>query len=243
MIACPQASVPTLSYRASPRAGKKAGDFRARKPGEFNSIALTREGPLKTRPWTRAGAIPSYRDGMGKATETLEATAQIARNMKENQGHEGEAEMSRNDAGQVVSDFCAAISTLDMRKAVAHLTEDVVFDNVPQPPAVRITSGREAVREGMQTLLDACEFAEFEILEQVEQGETVMNERVDRFRFKPGTFPGGDLLEWPVATLWKVRDGRIALWRDYYDLNLTESQLGVSLAEFGQIIGRSYTGD
>ena len=42
--------------------------------------------------------------------------------------------------------------------------------------------------------------------------DTVMNERVDRFLMPTGW------LEVAVAGLFVVRDGKIVLWRDYFDL-------------------------
>ena len=51
---------------------------------------------------------------------------------------------------------------------------------------------------------------------QVEQVDgpgtgTVMNERTDRFEM------GGRWIELPVAGLFTVQDGKITLWRDYFD--------------------------
>jgi limonene-1,2-epoxide hydrolase len=39
-----------------------------------------------------------------------------------------------------------------------------------------------------------------------------MNERTDRFEI------GGTWVDLPVAGVFELRDGRIALWRDYFDL-------------------------
>jgi limonene-1,2-epoxide hydrolase len=39
-----------------------------------------------------------------------------------------------------------------------------------------------------------------------------MNERTDRFLLK------GEWVDLPVAGVFEVRDGRITLWRDYFDL-------------------------
>jgi len=42
-------------------------------------------------------------------------------------------------------------------------------------------------------------------------GDVVLNERSDRFR------SGDRWFELPVAGVFVVRDGRIQLWRDYFD--------------------------
>ena len=51
---------------------------------------------------------------------------------------------------------------------------------------------------------------------QVAQGDAVMNERNDRF------LVGDRWIELPVAGLFVLRDGKIALWRDYFDLGTFE---------------------
>jgi limonene-1,2-epoxide hydrolase len=50
-------------------------------------------------------------------------------------------------------------------------------------------------------------------VEQVDGPGTgaVMNERTDRFEM------GGRWIELPVAGLFTVQDGKITLWRDYFD--------------------------
>jgi limonene-1,2-epoxide hydrolase len=144
-------------------------------------------------------------------------------------------------SGAVVRAFIGAIESADWPALVALADPEIVFDNVPQDPPSKLTVGPAAVRDRMTILNAACAEVRFNVLTQVEQGDTVMNERVDTFRFPHGTFPAGDILEWPVATVWRVRDGRVVLWRDYYDLGCTDKQLGVTLREFGAIIGRSYT--
>jgi limonene-1,2-epoxide hydrolase len=47
----------------------------------------------------------------------------------------------------------------------------------------------------------------------------VMNERTDRFQM------GDRWIEIPVAGVWELRDGQIALWRDYFDMGQFNEQL------------------
>jgi limonene-1,2-epoxide hydrolase len=47
-----------------------------------------------------------------------------------------------------------------------------------------------------------------------------MNERVDRFWLE-----GGHTIELRVAGVFKVRDGKISVWRDYFDLQEFNSQM------------------
>ena len=139
-------------------------------------------------------------------------------------------------SGEIVRAYIQAIGTRDMSNAVGYLAPDVVFDNVPLKGSARLTHGPDAIAARLHTMLSQCAKVEWEIVRQIEQGDTVFNERVDRFWFRPGTFPGGDLLEWPVCTRWELRDGLITLWRDYYETGLSEAQLGVDPVEFGRRI-------
>jgi len=60
---------------------------------------------------------------------------------------------------------------------------------------------------------------EFRVLNLVADGNVVMTERVDVF-----TLPN-KAVELPVMGIFEVRDGKIAKWRDYFDLNQYMSQL------------------
>ena len=56
-------------------------------------------------------------------------------------------------------------------------------------------------------------------IREVASGDTVMNERTDRF------LQNGRWLELPVAGIFVVRDGRIAIWHDYFDLDTIMKQM------------------
>jgi limonene-1,2-epoxide hydrolase len=47
-----------------------------------------------------------------------------------------------------------------------------------------------------------------------------MNERVDRF-----TMPDGKTIAIRVAGVFEVRDGKVAVWRDYFDLAEFNNQM------------------
>ncbi|MET0885328.1 MAG: limonene-1,2-epoxide hydrolase family protein [Mycetocola sp.] len=143
-------------------------------------------------------------------------------------------------AGEVVDAFLKAVLSGDVDGAKQYLAEDVVFDNVPQGEASRIVIGRDAVADRLRPLFVIAQKVDWEIILQVEQGNHVFNERLDRMWFAPGTFPKGDYVHWPVIGRWDVEEGKIKLWRDYYELDQTSSQLGVDMAEFGRFVGKTY---
>src|SRR5262249_839765 len=119
-------------------------------------------------------------------------------------------------------------------------TEDIVFENVPMRPPAQVVSGREVVRQRLAALYAVGRAEQFDIVRQVADGDLVMHERVDSFRFPPGLFPKGDVFTMRVASVFQVRDGRVALWRDYYDFGCFQTDLGVDLAEFGRRVGQQY---
>jgi limonene-1,2-epoxide hydrolase len=108
----------------------------------------------------------------------------------------------------VVDDFLRAAARRDYDTALALLTEDVEYQNMMLPPV----HGRDAVRETLEGLLALCTDSDWVVHREVAQGELVMNERTDRFRI------GDAWTDLPVMGVFELRDGRIARWRDYFDL-------------------------
>ena len=109
---------------------------------------------------------------------------------------------------EVVHAFLTAMEARDYDTALPLLAEDVEYQNMPLPPV----HGRAAVRETLESLLTMCTGFEVITHRELASGDTVMNERTDRFELK------GSWVDLPVAGVFVVRDGEIALWRDYFDL-------------------------
>lgn len=114
-----------------------------------------------------------------------------------------------SSASEVVTAFIAAIESGDLDAALTMVTDDVVYDNVPLGPVTGPDEVRRILAGGVSA---AAERIEWVVSHQVAEGDVVMNERVDRFLI------GGEWLEIPLAGLFVLRDGRIAVWRDYFDL-------------------------
>ena len=111
--------------------------------------------------------------------------------------------------------FIAAIEQRNLDPALDLVADDVVYENVP----MRAVQGREAVRATLGPFLHAASAVEWRVLRQVAEAGVVMNERLDRFRL------GHRWVEVPVMGVFEVADGRIRLWRDYFDLaTLTRQQ-------------------
>ena len=111
--------------------------------------------------------------------------------------------------------FLAAAAKRDYDTALPLLTEDIEYQNMPIAPV----KGRDAVKEQLEALLAMGTDSEWKVLKEVADGDVVMNERVDRFML------GGKWCDLPVMGVFVLRDGLIAEWRDYFDLQTIMSQI------------------
>jgi limonene-1,2-epoxide hydrolase len=116
---------------------------------------------------------------------------------------------------ETVHAFIAAIEAKDLDAALELVTDDIEYDNVPMPKA----HGVDEVRAFLGPFLDGAAEIEWVVHREAEAGDVVLNERTDRFLL------GERWLEIPVAGVWQLRDGKIALWRDYFDLGQFNEQL------------------
>jgi limonene-1,2-epoxide hydrolase len=115
------------------------------------------------------------------------------------------------DPAQVVREFCSAIDRKDLDAAAARLDASVVYHNVGSEPAV----GREETLAALQFQFDLFEPIAFRIRHLAVSGDTVLTERVDEVT------ANGITAAVPVMGAFDVRDGRIHVWRDYFDMGLT----------------------
>jgi limonene-1,2-epoxide hydrolase len=111
-------------------------------------------------------------------------------------------------AGEVVAALIKANEAQDLDAITALLTDDIAYENV----GMGVCTGHGEVRALLGPFYDGAERVAWEVLAQVEQGDVVMNERVDRF-----FMPGGKQAEVRVAGYFEVRDGKVSRWRDYFD--------------------------
>lgn len=111
------------------------------------------------------------------------------------------------DAVATVTTFLDALSRLDIDAALALLAEDIVYQNVSLPKA----QGKTAVAKQLGLMGRYC--TGFEAINHriVGDGNTVLTERTDIIEI------GKVRSEFWVCGTFEVRDGRIVLWRDYFD--------------------------
>jgi limonene-1,2-epoxide hydrolase len=118
-------------------------------------------------------------------------------------------------AEEVVDEFIRRITTVGLDSACELVTDDCEYDNVP----IGKVTGPDGIRGVFAQLDGVVDGMEWIVHRQTATGNTVMNERTDRFG-KGDTWVG-----LPVAGVFEVNDeGRITLWRDYFDMNaMTEA--------------------
>ena len=116
---------------------------------------------------------------------------------------------------QVVREFCAAWSRLDIEELMGYFTDDAVYHNMPGPPA----SGREAVRQTIERFLKGWEKTNWEIVNVASAGNVVFAERVDR------TDAGGRHVDLPLVGVFEIEGEKIRAWRDYFDLPTLMNQM------------------
>lgn len=94
-------------------------------------------------------------------------------------------------------------------EAMANLfAEDGVYLNVPTNQPMQ---GRAAILEWLGFVFNHLERIDVEVIHMMSKGDWVLSERRDDHIFKDHTMP------LPVMNAAQVVDGKITMWRDYYD--------------------------
>ncbi len=125
--------------------------------------------------------------------------------------------MGVEDNKRVVAQLWAALYRKDFDGVAACIAEDGHYEDVPAPDAG--ATGPANVVKRLRVGLDPVVRFEHEIRRVVAEGESVVVEHTETWHFETG-----ESLRNPFVTIHVVRDGKIALWRDYWDLNGMMSQ-------------------
>lgn len=120
---------------------------------------------------------------------------------------------------KLVREFIAAWSSLDPAGLADYFTADGTYHNIPSQPV----SGRDNIRNFIAGFIRPWQATEWEIVSLVAQGDLVMVERIDK------TVVAGQPVNLPCVGVFLIEDGKISVWRDYFDLATYTSQLGAAL--------------
>ena len=127
------------------------------------------------------------------------------------------------DPRRVVERFMAAMEKLDYDNALTHVSDTIVYTNIPMGPV----EGPDAVRGLLEPFFASTLENKWVISHMAVNGPTVFIERLDRHHYPEGW------AELPVVGVLEVHDGLITAWRDYFDLATLQS----NLAQVGQSLG------
>jgi limonene-1,2-epoxide hydrolase len=117
---------------------------------------------------------------------------------------------------ETVNEFIRRVVAVDLDAACELVADDIEYDNVPMGK----NHGPDELRAFLQPMTAGLDEVEFVTHRQTATGSIVMNERTDRFRV------GEKWIELPVAGVFEIdADGKIALWRDYFDMATFNDQL------------------
>jgi limonene-1,2-epoxide hydrolase len=122
------------------------------------------------------------------------------------------------ESEQLIREFCAAWRRKNIDELLGYFTPDAVYHNMPLEPL----HGVDAIRATLDMFVTPAERIEFEMLGIASAGDLVFTERVDRFTMM------GKTVALPVAGVFQVRNGKIAAWRDYFDMQTWLKQTGAA---------------
>ncbi|MFM1896300.1 MAG: limonene,2-epoxide hydrolase [Pseudomonadota bacterium] len=108
----------------------------------------------------------------------------------------------------MIREFISAWSSLDAQLLASYFAEDGTYHNIPS----QAVSGRDNIEAMITNFTRPWQETEWEILNVVSQGNTVVVERIDH------TVVGGQLIDLPCLGIFEIEDGKIKVWRDYFDL-------------------------
>jgi limonene-1,2-epoxide hydrolase len=111
--------------------------------------------------------------------------------------------------------FIEAWTRRDPDELAGYFAEDGVYHNMPTRPV----KGRDNVRGFIQGFIKDWTATEWDILSLVSAGDVVIAERLDR------TKVGDKPVDLPCCGVFEMRDGKIKVWRDYFDMGTYVSAL------------------
>jgi len=110
---------------------------------------------------------------------------------------------------EIVTRFFKLMEPLDYDNALKLIAPDCEYTNLPMGTA----TGPEGVRAVLEPFFAPTIANEFVILRHAAEGNVVFVERLDRHQLTADRWA-----ELPVTGVIEVKDGKIVVWREYFDL-------------------------
>ncbi|MDG2061294.1 MAG: limonene-1,2-epoxide hydrolase family protein [SAR86 cluster bacterium] len=110
---------------------------------------------------------------------------------------------------EIIREFISSWSELNADKLADFFSKDGVYHNIPMEPV----KGKENVRQFITGFIQPWTETTWDILSIASAGELVIVERLDR------TQAGDKAVDLPCVGVFEMQDGKIKVWRDYFDSN------------------------
>lgn len=120
---------------------------------------------------------------------------------------------------RLVLDFIDAWNRLDYDDIYGAMTDDIFYHNIPMEPC----DGMAEVKAFFDSGAFNFEEAQWDVHHIATTGDVVLTERTDRFKMN------GQWIAIRVMGTFEIRDGKIAKWRDYFDLAEFQGQVAAVL--------------
>jgi|TARA_B110000263_G_C14957307_1_gene350884 limonene-1,2-epoxide hydrolase len=114
-----------------------------------------------------------------------------------------------NTNEDIIKQFLAAWSNLDANELTDYFTDDGIYHNIP----TSATEGKENVRAQIEGICERWTRTSWDLVSIASSGDLVIAERVDR------TEVGEKKVDLPCTGVFEMENGKIKVWRDYFDLN------------------------
>ena len=122
---------------------------------------------------------------------------------------------------KIIREFIAAWSNLDAPELASYFTDDGVYHNMPSGAV----QGRENIEQFIGGFIRPWESTDWEILNLVVDGDVVIVERLDK------TVVAGNPVDLPCLGIFELENGKIKVWRDYFDLSTYTDALSQALQQ------------
>ncbi len=109
---------------------------------------------------------------------------------------------------ETITEFVNAWSSLDADQLAEYFTDDGVYHNIPTDPV----AGKDNVRNFIKAFLSTWTETQWDIINIAEAGDIVYCERLDRTKTTNGN------VDLPCFGVFEMSEGKIRVWRDYFDM-------------------------
>jgi limonene-1,2-epoxide hydrolase len=114
-----------------------------------------------------------------------------------------------NENEQIIREFVAAWSNLNAAELVDYFAEDGVYYNMPAEPV----QGKDNLQGFIGGFIGNWSSTDWIIVNLLADGDLVMVERLDKTRV------GDKEVDLPCFGIFEMEQGKIKVWRDYFDMN------------------------